>query len=591
MKIKFTYLLNIILILGLSITTQAANITYKITGISGIALHNVQSRLDNANSNLSAQPNVDELNHFANDRILKEVNLALQPYGYFQSQVEIISIHDTPPYSINLNITPGQPVILHKVEIVITGEGKNSEAFRRLQQHADIQVGQPMNSNKYELLKTAFFDLAANTGYFKAKMLKSEIQVNLITHEAFAIIHFDTGPRYRIGTVTYSGSKLSDNFLRRFQPFKEGEYYSAQKIQRLQSNLSGSGYFQTVSVTPAPEQSKNFYIPIDVSTSPIDSQQYTFGIGYGTDTGIRGLAAVNFRRLGKKGQHADAILRASQIVQNLSFNYYIPGKNPVKSQYVLSAVGENYNQKITTSNNTQISNDSVPQQPRNTAKLFRTSARYDTHLDGWKQSIALNLLFEHFQLNGQPKQKTFITYPSANWYKAFWTDNKTSPTRGVSLTINISGAVKKALSERSYFRAITTLRTLYTWHDAWRFIGRAQIGEIATQDINALPYSLQFYTGGADDLRGFRYNSIGPGHHLLVSSAELQRKIASNWYIEWFYDIGNVSDKYYGQMNQGTGPGLVWHSPIGSFELTLANILVPKGGAKRRIQFSFGTDL
>lgn len=593
MRAKLSLWLNIICFCSAMTCTEAADITYKITGIEGKALENVQSRLQDASSSLSKAPSPGALDRFAQYRIPKEVQQALQPFGYFQSHSKITAIHYEPPYSIDLSIDTGKPILLKSVQIKVIGSGQHNPAFKALLKTTGLHPGQRMNSSRYELLKNRLFDMAANQGYFKAKMLSSELQVNVLTHQADINIVFNTGPRYRLGDIRFQGTThLDPGFLMRYVPFHTGEYYTAGRIQALQSNLSGSGYFKSVIVTPEPGKSQHYMIPIVVSTTPVDSQQYTFGIGYGTDTGIRGLAAVNFRRIGKRGQHADAILRASQIAQNAQFNYYIPGRNPVTSQYVLTTTAENYNQRVRTTNNTQQTGSDTVDGNRNKAQLVRTTGRYDTLFWGWKQIVALNLLYEDFQLNSQPKQNTFITYPSINWYRQFWTDDSTKPTKGVSINVNASGAKRQFLSRKSYFRVLGTARGLYSWSDAdWRLLGRLELGAINTNDINSMPYSLQFYTGGAQDLRGFRFNSIGPGHHLFVSSAEIQRRLKGNWYGEWFYDIGNVADRGFGQMNQGTGPGVVWVSPVGSFELTLANILQPKGGAKRRVQFSFGTDL
>ncbi len=570
---KLICLLIILFALCVQTTASAADVHYFIKGVNPASLKNILARLKSANLSLSNKSSRSQIDRFAYNRIPKEVQTALEPYGYFQSQTHITHTHYQEPYAISFTVTPGPAVKIASVDFQILGPGSKTKAFLRLKKYFPLKVGQQLNTAKYEQTKNRLFDLAANRGYFKAKLLQNEVKINLINHQAKIILHFNTGPRYKFGITTFSNHKFSQTFYNRFIPYHQGQYYSARQIQKLQTNLGSSGYFKQVVVTPEPGKSEHYVIPVLVTTEPQDSQQYTFGIGYGTDSGVRGLMAVNFRRIGSNGQHADAIIRASQkIAQNISLNYYIPGKDPVTSQYVISGIAENFDQK-------DIAN----------GQQYKLRGRYDTIVYGWNQTFALNVLKENFQLEGEPRRKSLITYPSMNWSRIY-ADNTVDPNRGVSVNLNMSGAVKNALSEKSYFRILGSVRGLYTIHNDWRLVGRAKLGRITTKDLPTLPYSLQFYIGGAESLRGFGYNAIGPGENLFLGSVELQRRITGNWYGELFYDIGNVANKSFGKMNEGAGPGIVWRSPIGAFELTWAKVISQKSGPTR-IQFSFGTDL
>lgn len=117
---------------------------------------------------------------------------------------------------------------------------------------------------------------------------------------------------------------------------------------------------------------------------------------------------------------------------------------------------------------------------------------------------------------------------------------------------------------------------------------RASVGYTAIKNILNLPLSLQFFSGGAQNLRGFSYNSIGPGRSLFISSFEMQQKIIKNIYFASFIDIGTVSNQLFdGKLKIGIGPGIVFLTPLGMFELTIANsISEPK--KPWIIQFSMG---
>ena len=61
-----------------------------------------------------------------------------------------------------------------------------------------------------------------------------------------------------------------------------------------------------------------------------------------------------------------------------------------------------------------------------------------------------------------------------------------------------------------------------------------------TKNIFQLPLSLQLLAGGSDSIRGYQFQSIGPGKKLVIGSVELQQEIKEDWYLNVFFDAGDV---------------------------------------------------
>ena len=110
------------------------------------------------------------------------------------------------------------------------------------------------------------------------------------------------------------------------------------------------------------------------------------------------------------------------------------------------------------------------------------------------------------------------------------------------------------------------------------------------ENLNTLPLTLQYYTGGAQSIRGYNYKSIGPGRILTVASIELQHKVYGDWYVSTFFDAGNVANNLTTDFKRGAGVGIVWQSPIGAIELTYARAL-DDPGRPWRLQFTMGPEL
>ena len=133
---------------------------------------------------------------------------------------------------------------------------------------------------------------------------------------------------------------------------------------------------------------------------------------------------------------------------------------------------------------------------------------------------------------------------------------------------------------------------------------RNDFGYTAIHDITKLPLSLSYFTGGSQTVRGYAYNDLGPGRYLFTASAEYRYQIIPKWYAATFMDLGNAFNNFptaphpgfksnvgafYNLLERGAGVGVVWNSPVGAMELTLAQA-VTRPGRSNRVQFNMGSD-
>jgi len=179
--------------------------------------------------------------------------------------------------------------------------------------------------------------------------------------------------------------------------------------------------------------------------------------------------------------------------------------------------------------------------------------------------------------------------PSLNWSKVK-SDDPLSPNRGYQLNIYLRGASKALISNTNFIQSLIQGKTILPTSYMNRFILKGQLGYTLISDVNQLPLSLQFYTGGAQTVRGYPFQKIGPGRTLIMGSIEFQQRIKGNLYGALFMDAGNVSNGLINNLKKSVGVGLVWRSPIGALEVTLAEALDEPSHPKM-LQFSMGPEL
>lgn len=538
----------------------------EIVGVTGEAKDNIESSLGVESMHEKSPEEIQQFFSSSKDLIKK----ALEPFGYFKATVQSSLSKQEDTWIARFQITPGRPIRITALDANISGEGVQDPAFQKIITHFPLTKHQIFSVPLYNKTKKELMGTALARGYFDAQFTKTQIRIDLKNYTVQIILHFDTGIRYRFGQLSFNKNPFSTDFLKRFSPFKTSEYYSAEKVQEFQEALTGSNYFKEITVEPNIDRRINHKIPIDVFVKALPEKEYRLGLGYGTDTGIRGLAGFEWRRITPGGQHFETQIQASEINSNLQLNYTIPGKKPATDKYIFTIAMEK---------NNEILGDS---------DLQKVMASYVSTLWGWEETAALTFQRERSALEDQPYQTQFLLIPSIRWSKISQ-DDPLRPSKGSRISLDLLGA-PDLFSNSPFLQAQLDAKAIFPVFGKNRLVLRGNLGYTETNSIADLPLSLQFFTGGAQSIRGYSYNSIGPGTNTWLTSVEYRQRIKGDWYAAVFFDAGNVSNNAIRGIKKGIGLGAVWQSPLGTLELTLAQAQ-DLSGKPLALQFSMGPDL
>lgn len=527
---------------------------YKIKGISGELYDNVDKRLQLLDKQ-------DNLAPFERSHILKQnIVKALQPYGYYTPSIQI--------QGNTIIIEKGLAVTIHQINLTILGAGK--PIYSKLPKKLPIEVGKIFNSEQYEDAKQQLFDIAEQHGYLNSKMITSQASVNIFSHQATIAIIFDTGQQYHFGQASFSDKTYyAKDFLARYLNFKPGMPYSTEKIMKLNEELNSSGYFSQVAVKPTINSHPT--VPVHIHLRDRPAQNYTAGLGFGTDTGPRGRLGWQWRRVTPNGHTFKAMLQGSQRQSALQAQYMIPGNDPVADQYTISANIFQLTYPVGTSR----------------AKLFNVAKVH--HEDNKQYTISLNALQEVYTYTDNTSLKQHVIYPEAK----FTIKKVSSPLfskNGFVFDTKLQASHKSIGSELSFQQGQIGAKWAVWLPTQTRLFLRGDVGITNVGNISSLPLSLQLLAGGSNSVRGYHFQSIGPGKRLLVGSMEVQQSFKENWFITAFYDIGDAFNPTKLDWHRGVGGGMMWVSPVGPLRLSLAKALDDPGEPFRLIM-SMGSDL
>lgn len=509
-----------------------------------------------------------------------EIAAALVPYGYYEPSIDARLERSGDTWIARYEIRPGRRTLLSQVDVQVVGEGSETEPLRAALASITLSPGAALNHQQYADAKEALFDAAYRAGYIDAAYQRAELRVNRRAREASIHLLLDTGPRYYFGDVTIQQDILNDSFVERFVTIERGDPFDTDRLVSLQIALNDSGYFNDVVVDVVRERTEDRYVPVVVYTTPRPTQEYTLGLGYGTDTGPRLSIGAELRRLNPRGHRFNSDLRLSNIEQVVATEYRIPARNLATDFLAFRASLGNHD--IGDWNSRQLSVGATWHDAwRRLQRRVYTAAEREEFSTDLTEPVTAEAVYAGVQLSLQQA------------------DDMLFPRRGYSWSADLRAGTDAVLSSTTFARLHATGNFVRSLGERVRLLLRAEYGAISADDFDRLPPSQRFYAGGDRSVRGYAYQDLSPvdqngasigGRYAFVGSVELEFMIAGEYGAALFFDAGNAADEPWPDLKRGVGVGARWRSPIGVVGLDIAHPL-DDPETNLRLHLSVGADL
>lgn len=554
-----------------------------INGVDGVELTNVHGFLNIWEYNKKLVESVPRL-RFLHSKAPEQIQAALRPFGYYRAVVKS-ELQDIEKYwQVVYDISVRDKVAIASSDFRILGEGSGLPAYQELVSLDYFKPGELLDQQAYEDVKQQLQTIATRLGFFEARLVKNEILINTETYSAHVALVFDTGPRYKIGTVTLQEDRrwLNAELLSRFVDLESLQEYDARELQTLQSDLSGTKYYKDVRIYSSVDDAVDRVIPVDVNLVHFNPRQYVYGIGYGTDTGARLRLGLTGRRINDRGHQYQAEGRLSEIGYGIAASYTIPTLDP-RTDYRRLRFGLDREKS-----------DSRNYRAMALGAEFRFKDGY------WFKTYALDYQVEEFAIDGETPV-TRLLMPSAEWTRIYpeQLEKRINAVNGSSIQLRLRGASASVLSDTSFVQPMLFAKKIKTLGNRHRVLARFGVGTTWVADFDKLPTSLRYYTGGDRTVRGYGFEDVAPvnseakvvgGRHLIESSIEYEIPVRERFSLAFFADAGDAFDDR-PQYRLGVGVGMRWRSPIGPVRIDLGRSFDDPGAGNVRLHFSLGPDL
>ncbi|MFJ7141800.1 MAG: autotransporter assembly complex protein TamA [Pseudomonas protegens] len=511
----------------------------------------------------------------------EQAKKAAQALGYYQPHIES-EVRGGEKPRLLLRIDPGEPVHLRNVTIRVEGPAASLKSFRTPDSD-QLKPGAVLNHGRYEDAKRLIQNQASRYGFFSGRFTRQQLSVDPLAGVADIELVYDSGPRYALGKVSFTGDSLFDeDLLRRMVPFKSGAPYDSELIAELNQALQSSGYFEGVRVDAAPTAAEHEVIPVAVLLETRKPRTMGLGLGYSTDVGPRVKANWTRHWVNPQGHSYGWEAEVSAPRQNVGLWYDIPLDPPLTDK--LRFAGGYQNEEIS-------GTDTL-------SKLLTVGPEWHSKLpSGWQRVVSLKYQREEYRL-GDDSGLSNLLMPGLT-YSYLRSDNRIDPHNGYRIQFDTKLAKEGVGSDTNLLYGTVLLKGLTTAWDNHRFLGRVQFGGSATNGYKSIPPSLRFFAGGDQSVRGYDYQTLSPknsegdrigGRYMVAGSVEYQYSIAEKWRIATFVDQGNSFNKLeLPNLKTGVGVGLRWVSPVGPIRVDLAHAMNDDGGI--RLHFSMGPEL
>lgn len=543
---------------------------FKIEGLSDARiLKNIHDRLSiDEQHNCRSSRTIFQIKKRFN-RSLKEIRLALQPFGYFKPVIRDHLSYFHHHWQATYQIYLGPALRIRKLNIIVSGPGRFNDVLRQYLRQIPLHDHDILDIQVYNDIKQKLFKIIRNQGYINATF-KNKIIIDLKNYHASILLELLTGDKYYYGPVKFTNHIYNQAFMNRIIYLNQQDFFSSNTLIDLQESMEKSYYFKHVIFMPDFSKIQNHHIPLTVDYTVPKKRRYHLGFGYGTLTGPRLIAGYNLRRINADGHHFDSELKLSSVLSTLTANYFIPGKNPLTDNWIIGATIKQFQ----------------PKSGSSTSATF--TAGYSTKVKDIDVDLTLNYLTERFKIWNKPHQTAHIFYPNLGlqYVKA---DDLINPSSGISINFNLRGASQSLWATSSFIQSEVKGKLIITPISFGKIILRGDIGMTGVHKLYRFPLSLRYFAGGINSIRGFADSSIGPGKYLLVGSAEYQQHLVSNWYGAIFYDVGNATNHFDTPFARGTGIGIVYKTLVGPIKLYFAQA-ISKKTRPNSIEFSVGPE-
>jgi outer membrane protein assembly complex protein YaeT len=473
--------------------------------------------------------------------------------------------------------------------------------------------GDIRDKQRVDAARTAALNLLHEQGYPYAKVNVDE-QAGEAAKEVVIVVRGEPGQAATFGPLEIRGNaSVGDRVIQRQLAFKEGDRYSASRVQASQSKLSSLDLFRFAYVEPRLGDLQPAAVPMWVTVTEDKHRQFTGAAGYGTEEKARVRGEWKHVNFFGGARTAGLESKWSSLDRGVRVNFNEPYF--FTRHLAFSAQGQTWNEQEPVYR--------VSTYGGRVGVSWRREQRSPVSKRGATTSLGVTFIDEYTSYSvtkealADPSLRTsLITLgldPETGAAKGTLvsmrvqadrdtTSSRLDPHRGYALSAAVEQAGQVLRGDFHYTEVSGEARAYFsTTREGPLSGGKRPIvfaGRLRGATIDApaptdasVPFFKRYFLGGSTSLRGWGRYEVSPltergqpigGLTVVEGSTEVRLPIGQKMSGVGFVDFGSVGRLPWKIGDEGlrvaVGPGLRYDTPIGPFRFDLGYQLTPIEG-------------
>ncbi len=520
------------------------------------------------------------------EKILSEDLERIQTYyrsqGFYHARVA--SHRVTPLFGnevrLEIQVEEGPPMEVSTVTLLVDGEPAgpwHSELLRVM----PLQVGSRFTTPAYQDIEKAAVRYLSDWGHPKARV-EMTARLDKSTDQAAISVEVHTGPICYFGPIMLEGNEnVADQVIYREVTFYPGDRFNGSKIQDVQQRLFGLELFQFVDLTVENMEAEGTTLPVRILVKEAKKQTVRVGVGYGTEDEFRGQLQWEIRNFFGDGRRLQVNAKASSIVQLLQTRFLQPYFLTPHSTLTVDSGIEHENQ-------VSFENQKEYLDP---VFNYKWNERLSSYIGYDLAANRLSNVKVQPVVQGPENQERENYFVSSLLQGNAWerVDIPANPRQGLRFFETVEWATDALGSQVDYVKLVLEGRGYLPLSKYGVLAAKLKWGGIhPLENTEYIPIFKRAFAGGADSVRGYPYQKLGPldadgnpigGMTLVEGSLEWRFPLPKSFEGVLFTDFGNVFERSFevlwSNLRYTAGCGIRYLTLVGPLRLDFGYQLNP----------------
>lgn len=496
-------------------------------------------------------------------------------------------------------VEPGPQYTISEIALV----GPSAQPETELLEHIGLRPGDIWSEAAVSEAVTRLLTYYHERGYAEAEIRPETVE--LPESRVRLVFHVTEGKRLSVGQILIRGAeRTSEAAIHRYLTFGEGDVLRPDRLKQSEENLYATGAFRRVSITAersplATDGTSARTVVVDVSEAP--RNQVTYGFGFRTDDGPRGLFEITNMNLFGRLWTGSFRLRGSRREQIGQVSYTNPRPFGHDVPVLFSLLFQRQQEVAFDASRATVLGQVEKRLAEKSFLLFRYNF----------SNVIISNVTQPEELR---RQDTTVQLGRVSvTYLRDTRENPLDPESGNVTTLDLSLVARALGGSESFVRFFgehARVHPIPLLPDTF-FALDVRVGLAWPYGASfAIPISERFFAGGSTTLRGFGFEQAGPrapdpnrsgqtrptgGNALAILNGELRFPLVRALRLRGaaFYDGGNVfarvSDFRLSDFSHTLGVGLRIKTPIGPLRLDWGILVRRQPGVPRtQLHATFG---